>query len=132
MYEELIKRLRTHVGWTLNKTLDEAADAIEELSAKYDMALTDLVKQTKPRWIPVTERLPEDENARYLVASDLMSGLWVSICYFARNLEAVDEYDFAGKHRSGFYFSDDEYSYIEKDNVRYWMPLPEPPKEEAE
>ena len=32
MYDELIKRLRTHNGWALNKTLDEAADAIEELS----------------------------------------------------------------------------------------------------
>ena len=31
MYEELIKRLRTHNGWALNKTLDEAADAIEKL-----------------------------------------------------------------------------------------------------
>lgn len=32
MYEELVKRLRTRNGWALNKTLDEAADAIEELS----------------------------------------------------------------------------------------------------
>lgn len=31
MYEALVKRLRTHNGWALNKTLDEAADAIEEL-----------------------------------------------------------------------------------------------------
>ena len=34
MYEELIKRLRSHNGWALNKTLDEAADAIEELVRK--------------------------------------------------------------------------------------------------
>lgn len=33
MYEELVKRLRSHSGWALNKTLDEAADAIEKLSA---------------------------------------------------------------------------------------------------
>ena len=33
MYEELIKRLRSHNGWALNKTLDEAADAIEKLNA---------------------------------------------------------------------------------------------------
>ena len=31
MYEELVQRLRSHNGWALNKTLDEAADAIEEL-----------------------------------------------------------------------------------------------------
>ena len=33
MYEELVKRLREHNGWALNETLDEAADAIEELQA---------------------------------------------------------------------------------------------------
>ena len=32
MYEELVKRLRSHNGWALNETLDEAADAIEKLS----------------------------------------------------------------------------------------------------
>jgi len=31
MYEELVKRLRSHNGWALNKTLDDAADAIEKL-----------------------------------------------------------------------------------------------------
>ena len=55
MYEELVKRLRSHNGWALNKTLDEAADAIEELS--------------KPRWIPVTERCPE-KSGDYLVFDD--------------------------------------------------------------
>lgn len=45
-YDELVKKLRQHNGWALNETLDEAADAIEELQ--------------KPKWIPVTERLPND------------------------------------------------------------------------
>lgn len=31
VYEELVKKLRSHNGWALNETLDEAADAIEEL-----------------------------------------------------------------------------------------------------
>lgn len=30
-YDELVKRLREHNGWALNETLDQAADAIEEL-----------------------------------------------------------------------------------------------------
>lgn len=34
MYDDLVKRLREHNGWALNKTLDEAADAIEELSTQ--------------------------------------------------------------------------------------------------
>ena len=31
--DELVKRLREHNGWALNETLDQAADAIEELQA---------------------------------------------------------------------------------------------------
>lgn len=34
MYDELVKRLREHNGWALNETLDQAADAIEELSKR--------------------------------------------------------------------------------------------------
>lgn len=40
MYEDLIKRLRAHNGWALNKTLDEAADSIEELSKRIDRAVS--------------------------------------------------------------------------------------------
>lgn len=32
MYEDLIKKLRTHNGWALNETLNEAANIIEELT----------------------------------------------------------------------------------------------------
>ena len=82
-------------------------------------------------WIPVTERLPNGEAERYLVATPLMAlGLWVSICYYADNLEEVDEYDFKGENHSGFYGSGDDYGYYERSGVKYWMPLPEPPKEE--
>lgn len=31
MYEELVRKLRSHNGWALNETLEQAADAIEEL-----------------------------------------------------------------------------------------------------
>ena len=34
MYEDLIKKLRTHNGWALNKTLNEAADVIEEFQER--------------------------------------------------------------------------------------------------
>lgn len=81
-------------------------------------------------WIPVNERLPNGEAERYLVASSLTNfGLWVSICYYADNLEEVDEYDFKGENHSGFYYYDYEYEYCEMSGVQYWMPLPEPPKE---
>ena len=81
MYEELIKALK-NCGYpgcghycskgcvmspdgtaTCGQTplLRKAANVIEELSAKYEKALRDLVKQVEqPKWIPVTERLPEE------------------------------------------------------------------------
>ena len=58
MYEELVKRLREeseierwlqpHSANETPKLLDDAADAIEELSYKYQKALDDLVKQAYP------------------------------------------------------------------------------------
>lgn len=145
MYDELVKRLRAAakewrkknkvvgVGETrYDFALDEAANAIWELSFDLDsmQELNIALYAALPRWIPVTERLPDGEAERYLVAAPLMSlGLWVSICYYADNLEEVDEYDFKDKNHSGFYGYDDEYGYYERSGVKYWMPLPEPPKE---
>ena len=63
MYEDLIKKLRTHNGWALNKTLDEAADAIEELTAQ-------------TRWIPVTERLPVNTKSVLIVHRGGVSTGW--------------------------------------------------------
>ena len=42
MYDELVKRLRAHNGWALNKTLDEAADAIEFLQT-YKVAFENII-----------------------------------------------------------------------------------------
>lgn len=50
MYEELIQNLRSideyDTGYA--KLIYDAADAIEELSYKYQKALSDLVKQAEP------------------------------------------------------------------------------------
>ena len=46
MYNELVKRLRTYNGWALNKTLDAAADALEELQQnieQYKLYLQDAI-----------------------------------------------------------------------------------------
>ena len=74
-YDELVKSLRqcaeascagckndlVKIGCR-GKLQIEAATAIEELNYKYQKALSDLVKQAAPKWIPVTERLPEAER----------------------------------------------------------------------
>ena len=82
---------------------------------------------TIQRWIPVTERLPEDVrpvlcwNDRYCYSE---------ILRFANCLEEVDEYDFHGERESGFYDYDSEWGYYQIEDVTHWMPLPEPPKGE--
>lgn len=102
MYKELVKRLRSHNGWALNKTLDEAANAIESTNKAYQMISEAYEAEvTKQNWIPVTKRLPEDSWERVLAYTD--DGTVMT-------LPAI-------KLRNGY--------------VRYWMPLPEPPKEET-
>ena len=113
MYEELVMRLREAPNDWPDKDLHyEAADAIEELS-KLNAEITKRelkLRMEKPRWIPVTERLPEKfENV--LVANkrgkhyDIDKGWW--------NGSFFDRCAKGGYH-----------------SVTHWMPLPEPPKEE--
>lgn len=73
------------------------------------------------RWIPVTERLPEN-NGRYLVIHPLHNRMpWITVMYFG----VPDGYD----KGICFYIADDEWGDIPCDCVTHWMPLPEPPKE---
>ena len=84
-----------------------------------------------PRWIPVTERLPNERDGRLLVCLKLSTGeLWQSICRYASNLHDVDEYDFPNENIQGFYYYDNEYGYVKIENVTHWMPLPTPPEGE--
>ena len=135
MYDKLIKRLRASCEscklWdgykcclkgecSAQKSL-KAADAIEELQTVVD----GLTKQTimvfektegrtvikfEPKWIPVTERLPEDEV----------------LCINDRQFYLV-----------GLLYCDDVGNYIcETDgeimyDVTHWMPLPQPPESEG-
>lgn len=112
-YEELVKRLREHNGWALNETLDEAADAIEELSRKYTEERNAAVELTgelasKPHWIPVTERLPKiGETVIVAIKSKMHKGAYIV--------------------QTSFLCCDNTFTL---DDVDMWMPLPEPPKED--
>lgn len=122
MYDELIQRLRNEAEFERylfphsdNETaaaLDEAADAIEDLSeqldeeTEYATALNSYV----PQWIPVTERLPEPDT-NVLVRSGSFVSVW--------------------SLREGDVYWEDEYSYFhDMCEVTHWMPLPQTPKEE--
>lgn len=128
MYDELVKNLRgrsqfllPHYGEEISYDSDlmkQTADAIEELCglcasqskdcseavAKY---LELWVKQ--PRWIPVTERLPE-ERCDYLVFA--VGGAW-------RQISSIEI----------AYWDGDRFLVQSFNAVTHWMPLPEPPKD---
>ena len=103
MYDELVKRLRMRanlfkqINQMENCIMDEAADAIEKLS--------------KPKWIPVTERLPED-------------GKYV-LCFCRANIICVLRRD-----KDGDWYENPAHVYMSS-FVTHWMPLPELPKEET-
>lgn len=63
----------------------------------------------KPKWIPVTERLPE-ENDRYLCNVK-------SFAFPGRFYHAILQYDKCGFREKNIY----------TDDVTHWMLLPEPP-----
>ena len=117
MYEELIGNLRaqaTHfsIHDETSLLLLKAADAIEELQAQlmYSNDAAKAIAGKIPKWIPVTERLPEDHVS-------------VLTCDGIGNVHIFSHY-----HGFAFPFgikpTDPRY-YM----VKWWMPLPEPPKE---
>lgn len=148
MYDELIRNLRNESKYALpsqtRKALIEAADAIEELLREYTVERNAAVELTgelasKPRWIPVTERLPEDNEAVNVV--------WVNhspVIYY-QHIKDKPQTSTGVYYRGQWYWwsavTQDylaEYGKWEPDlmdtavEVTHWMPLPEPPKEEPQ
>ena len=162
MYDELLRCLRGHsqkMGCTDNCICEDtykrgfatcseelaklAADAIEELSMKLhgdEAAIAGMKREiermvvaSKPRWIPVTERLP-DKDCKYLTVN-LPCNIEpiIQVCCYAKDLYKVDKYDFCDKkQKHGFYQYDGEWGFFEVSGITHWMPLPEPPKEETD
>lgn len=113
MYDELIKRLRVYSEAVVAFKLDadfaaavtEAASVIEMLSDH----LRDVPKKV-PRWIPVTERLPE-ESGQYLICATENGITHISMAKYWRHFYLTG--------RMAYW------------KITHWMPLPEPPKEEV-
>lgn len=128
MYEKLVEALRLCVKY--NKCRDalenaaQAADVIEELSKLVDESIPKcdaeiiIAEVAKPRWIPVTERLPpKGKNVLVYVHSK------VDIGYLT---------DYTANGSTCWVVEHNSYESLERKTVKAWMPLPTPPKEEKD
>ena len=149
MYDDLVERLRycavsdnqclecKYRGGSpdgskmcLDLLMEDATNAIEEMSMRLhsdEAAIAGMKREIermviagKPRWIPVTERLPESFGDDVLVTD----GEGCAVGYWRPDAQAWDSTDFGWlENRSeppcGIH------------TVTHWMPLTEPPKEEA-
>lgn len=87
----------------------------EEMMEVRDMAISALREQEERRWIPVTERLP-DENGKYIV----------NACYDIWDSTIVMVAEYYSGSRTWY----DECCECSLEGiVTHWMPLPEPPEE---
>ena len=127
MYEELVKRLHQRIALTtagspLQDDLLKAADAIEDL----EFACTRYEKDYKalceylPKWIPVTERLPS-------------KGTNVLVLEFGRVEQAYTTTYTADKSLCWVIINGGSYHCISDADcpIKWWMPLPKPPKGET-
>lgn len=154
MTTELIERLRTNANWldeednderAIRKSMLEAADTIQLLSEKLHASQTEPCEdaisrqavldildrhtlsrmtlyeiedlpsvQPEQRWIPCEKRMPEDSKSVLFcdIDGDIMIG-----------------YHIKGRPKTHF---TENGSWEDIKNVRAWMPLPEPFKEEGE
>lgn len=125
--KELVKALREHAEWqrgnewetpiTLGDDLVEAADRIANQNT-HILALQKEIEDLRaqlPRWIPVTERLPDDPVKKVLIFVPHTHGNIVDV---GRYLGAD------GWVLEGWYLT--------QTSVTHWMPLPEPPKEDKQ
>ena len=118
MSEALAVLLPNSEGNATAKLYNESADAIEKLRKQVELehqsGFADgqiAANRKKPRWIPVTERLPK-YGERVLV----FGGVTMYVAYYDKNRYGGESWH---KLNSKSHYC----------NPTHWMPLPEPPKD---
>ena len=98
--------------------------AVQAVSDACVLAVAALREQEKRRWIPLAERLPEENGCYIVVACDegcsAGEGIWYD------TVVVVAEY-----YEGSWSWDENGTEYDITDIVTHWMPMPEPPKEEG-
>lgn len=130
--QELVNKLRTHLEVTRKiglypgksgiwAVIEQAADRIANQST-HIAALQQEIEKLRgqlPRWIPVTERLPELDELVLVIASGKPK----------ENITLDGAIELATLYSDGWCL--ETWPEWTGANVTHWMPLPEPPKEET-
>lgn len=103
---------RQEAIWYLTPIAESAS--LERYKEALGLAISALREQEERRWIPVTERLPENDQ-------------WV-LCFMKD--KAFGAFRVFQWNYIDWQWNDGNEWYDEND-VTHWMPLPEPPKEGA-
>ncbi len=104
----------------MREKLIELLETLFCSAAAYDLADYLIANGvTIQKWIPVSERLPE-KHEKYLVTRP-------SVLYSCEAVVFTAWYD----PGNGFYEYDPEWGQVYDKRITHWMPLPEPPREEA-
>ena len=121
--EKLIERLQNWDGIKPDREIDCAIEGLKALQADNDRLKKEIQQM---RWIPVEERLPEEEGV-YIVCVDgevkwdaycMFEGVERWLCYDGRlNALYIDPYSSKLKREPPY------------PKVTHWMPLPKLPKE---
>lgn len=81
------------------------------------------------RWKAYSKEKPTNEEHEYLVKTKgLLGGAYYDTYSWTSNLSKVDEYDFAGMEKEGFYYLDPEWGFCNikvRDSELYWVDLTE-------
>ena len=137
--EELVGELRKESCGAKTTSWWRAADAIEELlpfkkQVEKGMGLLDkadqLLNAIKPRWIPVTERLPDtmEDKSVYSGWSAEIAPSDDVLCYLgSEKRQTVAWYSHTYKE----WTTVDENTVYKYGEITHWQPLSEPPKEET-
>lgn len=110
------------IRWLMETKLGGAMLGDKQVVAVCDMAIAAIREQEERRWIPVTERLPEENGCYIVVACDEGCSAGEGIWYDTVVVEA--EY-----YNCSWSWDENGTEYDLTDIVTHWMPLPEPPKE---